>query len=112
MYCFLQDEKRKITRFFPNRFRPDSRVQSAEGLQIPGAMRFEISMNRLGMIETVSCMSTERDVLPDLPASIGKGDFVALPVTTLEQLRRAFVNVAGGSFAQEDFQFRPKSERD
>ncbi len=112
VYCFLQDENRKITRFFPNRFRPDSRVQSAEGLQLPGAMRFEISMNRVGMIETVSCMSTEHDVLQALPASIGKGDFVALPVTTLEQLRRVFVNVAGGSFAQEDFQFRPKSERD
>ncbi|MFM9886844.1 MAG: hypothetical protein ACKVQT_27770 [Burkholderiales bacterium] len=92
---------------------PDARVRSALGLQLPGAMRFEISMNRLGVTETVPCMSTEHDALQALPSSsIGKGDFVALPVTTLEPLRRELVKAAAGSFAHEDFLFRPKSERD
>ncbi len=109
VYCFLQDENRRIIRFFPNRFQPDSRVHSATGLQLPGSMRFEISMNRVGVIETVSCMSTERDILQDLPAALGKGDFVALPVATLEQLRKEFVKATHGPFAHEEFQFRPKS---
>ncbi len=108
VYCYLQDENRKIIRFFPNRFQRDSRVQTALGLQLPGAMRFEIVMNPRGVQETVSCFATERDVLPQLPQSVIAGDFDPLPVTTLEQLRSAFVKVAGSAFAQESFEIRPK----
>jgi Domain of unknown function (DUF4384) len=108
VYCFLQDENRKITRFFPNRFQRDSRVQPGTGVQLPGAMRFEISMNPRGVQETVSCFATERDVLPQLPAGVNAGDFDPLPVATLEQVRSAFAKATGGVLAQESFQLRPK----
>ncbi len=106
VYCFLQDEHRKITRFFPNRFQRDSRVQPAKGVQLPGAMRFEIRMNPRGVPETVLCFATERDVLAQLPAGVNAGDFDPLPVSGLEQLRGAFYKVAAGSFAQDSFQMR------
>ena len=48
VYCFHEDENRKITRFFPNRFHRDSRVDAAAGVQLPGSMRFEIVMNSRG----------------------------------------------------------------
>ncbi|HEU0202212.1 MAG TPA: DUF4384 domain-containing protein [Burkholderiaceae bacterium] len=106
VYCFLQNEQRKIMRFFPNRFERDSRVLPAEGLRLPGKMRFEIFMNRQGMPETVACFATEQDVLADLPADLNAGDFAALPVATLEQVRGAFAEASKGVFAQDVFQIR------
>jgi peptidoglycan hydrolase-like protein with peptidoglycan-binding domain len=108
VYCFLQDEKRRIVRFFPNRFQHDSRVAQAEGLQLPGAMRFEITMNTRGVTETVACFATEREVLPLMPATVNAGDFEPLPIGSLEQLRSAFAKVADGVLAQESFQIQPK----
>lgn len=104
VYCFLQDEQRKIKRFFPNRFQRDSRVQQTDGLQLPGAMRFEILMNARGVQETVTCFATEHDVLQELPAGLKGSDFESLPVTSFEQLRSAFVKAADGALAQQSFE--------
>lgn len=108
VYCFLQDENKKIIRFFPNRFQNDSRVQQAGGLQLPGAMRFEITMNGSGKQETVSCFATDRDVLAQLPAGVNAGDFDPLPVASLDQIRTAFAKVANGALAHDTFQIQPK----
>jgi hypothetical protein len=108
VYCFHQDENRKITRFFPNRFQRDSRVASAAGLQLPGAMRFEIVMNPRGVAETVACFATESDVLAQLPPGINAGDFAPLAVASLDQVRSAFAKVTGGALAQESFQIQPR----
>jgi hypothetical protein len=108
VYCFLQDENRRISRFFPNRFRRDSRVDPAQGVQLPGAMRFEIRMNSQGVPETVSCFATEGDVLAQLPQGLNGGDFAPLPVASLEQLRSAFAHAAGGVWAQESLVVRPQ----
>jgi hypothetical protein len=107
VYCYLQDEHRKISRFFPNRFQRDSRVEPT-GVQLPGAMRFEIVLNPHGVQETVACFATERDVLPQLPAGVNAGDFDPLQVASLDQLRNAFAKVSGGALAQDSFQIRPK----
>jgi hypothetical protein len=108
VYCFLQDDKQQISRFFPNRFRRDSRVDASQGLQLPGAMRFEMRMNPRGVRETVSCFATERDVMPDLPAALSASDFEPLPVAGLEQIRDVFVNVSGGALVQEYFHVQSK----
>lgn len=107
VYCFLQDESKKIIRFFPNRFQSDSRVQTADGLQLPGAMRFEITVNPRGQ-ETISCFATERDVLAQLPAGVSANDFDPLPVASLDQVRSAFLKVANGALAHESLQIQPK----
>jgi len=106
VYCFHQDEQRRITRFFPNRFRTSSLVPAAGGMQLPGTMRFEIVMNAKGIPETVACFATEQDVLARLPAALAAGDFATLPVATLEQVKSAFLKAADGSLAQDSFQLR------
>jgi hypothetical protein len=108
VYCFLQDEKRQVTRFFPNRWQRDSRVQPDTGLQLPGAMRFEIVMNPRGVQEQVTCFATETDVLPALPPNLNAADFHPLPVGSIDQLRTAFARAAGGSVAQDSFEIRAK----
>jgi hypothetical protein len=108
VYCFLQDEQRRISRFFPNRFQRDSRVEGGIGLQLPGSMRFEIRMNGKGVAETVACYATERDVLPELPATLAASDFAPLPVASLDQLRDAFTRAARGKLAQAALEVRPK----
>ena len=108
VYCFLQDEQRRITRFFPNRFQRDSRVSARAGVQLPGAMRFEITLNTQGATETVACFGTEHDVLAALPAELSGADFAALPVATLDQLRQAFLAVTDGTLAQESVALRAR----
>ncbi|WP_343051304.1 DUF4384 domain-containing protein [Pseudaquabacterium terrae] len=108
VYCFLQDEQRQITRFFPNRFQRDSRVSAQAGVQLPGAMRFEITMNPRGTPEMVTCFGTERDVLAALPGELSGADFAALPLSSFEQLRQAFAAVTNGTLAQESFLIRAR----
>ena len=108
VYCYLQDEKRQVTRFFPNRFQRDSRVAPATGLQLPGSMRFELTMNARGVPETVACFATERDVLAELPPGVDGGDFQPLPAATLDQVRQAFVKVSGGTLAHESLELRAR----
>jgi len=107
VYCFLQDEDRKIRRFFPNRFQRDSRVLPGQGLTLPNE-RFEITMNALGRQETVSCFATDRDVLAQLPNGVNAADFDPLPVASFDQVRSAFTKVANGAVAQDTFQIQPK----
>jgi hypothetical protein len=108
VYCFHQDENRRIARFFPNRWQRDSRVASAAGVQLPGAMRFEIVMNPRGVVETVSCFATERDVLAQLPPGLNGGDVEPVSVASLDQVRSAFAKLTGGAVAHESFQMRPR----
>jgi hypothetical protein len=104
VYCYLQDEKRQVTRFFPNRFQRDSRVAPATGLQLPGSQRFELTMNTRGVPETVACFATDRDVLAELPPGVNGSDFQPLPAATLDQVRQAFVKVSGGALAHESLE--------
>jgi hypothetical protein len=108
VYCFLLDEGRQISRFFPNRFQRDSRIAAGAGLQLPGTMRFEFRASTKGVKETVSCFATERDVLPELPATLAARDFAPLPVASLEQVRDAFQRAAGGVLAHESLQVQPR----
>jgi hypothetical protein len=108
VYCYLQDEKRQVTRFFPNRFQRDSRVAPATGLQLPGSQKFELTMNTRGVPETVACFATERDVLAELPPGVNGNDFQPLPAATLDQVRQAFVKVSGGTLAHEALELRAR----
>jgi hypothetical protein len=56
----------------------------------------------------VACYATERDVLPELPATLAASDFAPLPVASLDQLRDAFTRAARGKLAQAALEVRPK----
>jgi uncharacterized protein DUF4384/putative peptidoglycan binding protein len=108
VYCYLQDENAKVIRFFPNRFARDSRVAAARPLTLPGAMRFQLTMNRKGVAETISCFATPGDVLATLPQTLVGTDFEPLTGATLDLIRAAFQKASGGKLAQENFHVQAK----
>jgi tRNA A-37 threonylcarbamoyl transferase component Bud32 len=97
VYCYLQDETRRILRFYPNRFQPSSFIRAAAPLEIPGKMRFELVANSLKASETVACFASESNPTAELPASVLGSDFAQLPVASLDEVRAAFARVAGGA---------------
>ena len=108
VYCYLQDEDSKVMRFFPNRFVRDSRVAATKPLALPGAMRFQLTMNQKGVTETISCFATPQDVLASLPQTLVGTDFEPLPGATLALIRAAFDKASGGKLAQENFRVQAK----
>jgi hypothetical protein len=108
VYCYLQDEESKVIRFFPNRFARDSRIAADQPLTLPGAMRFQLTMNTKGVPETISCFATQRDVMASLPQALVGTDFEPLPGATLELIRGAFLKASGGTLAQENFRVQAK----
>jgi hypothetical protein len=108
VYCYLQDEESKVIRFFPNRFSRDSRIPAAQPLTLPGAMRFQLTMNTKGVPETISCFATQRDVMASLPQALVGTDFEPLSGATLDSIRSAFVKASGGTLAQENFRVQAK----
>jgi Domain of unknown function (DUF4384) len=108
VYCYLQDEDAKVRRFYPNRFNKDTLVSAAKPLAVPGQMRFRLVMNGKGVKETVACFATPRDVTAQLPNAVVGTDFEPLAVSSLDQVRGAFVNATGGALAQETFNVQVK----
>jgi hypothetical protein len=103
VYCYLQDEDRKIQRFFPNRFARDAFVKAGTPLQLPGEMRFQFVANSKGVREQVACFGAERDLMPELPGAVVGTDFENLSVSSLERIRDAYRRVAGTDLAEGNF---------
>ena len=103
VYCYLQDEARRILRFYPNRFSKSALVRADAPLEIPGKMRFEIVANARNVAETVACFASERDVMAQLPAAVVGTDIASLRVTSLDQVRSAFARVAGDTLTEASF---------
>lgn len=100
VYCYLQDETRRIVRFYPNRFNASALVKADAPLDLPGAMPFELVANPLKATETIACFANTRDVAGELPAAVFGDDFAALPVASLDDVRRAFARVAVEGLAE------------
>ncbi len=103
VYCYLQDETARITRFFPNRFAKDSLVAAAQPLELPGSMRFQLSMNPKGVAETIACFATPSDVIGKLPDGAVGTDFEPLAIGSMRQIQNAFAQASGGALAEETF---------
>ncbi len=69
VYCYLQDEARRVVRFYPNRFNPSALVRADKPLEIPGRMGFELVANSRRVMETIACFASERDMAGELPAA-------------------------------------------
>lgn len=108
VYCYMLDENAKVMRFFPNRFERDSRVLAAKPLLLPAAQRFQLIVSPQGAAETISCFATPVDVLHQLPQALVGTDFEPLQGVTLDKVRAAFVQVSGGTLAQESFNVQAK----
>jgi serine/threonine-protein kinase len=104
VYCYLQDEARRIVRFYPNRFSPNALVKADTPLEIPGRMRFELVANTRGLTETVVCFASDRDLLSKLPPALVGTDFEKLAVASLDDMQREFARIAADDLAQASFQ--------
>ena len=101
--CYLQDEQRRIQRFFPNRFQRDALVKAGTPLHLPGTMLFEFVANRKGISEAVACFAAGNDLMQTLPGPIVGTDFEHLPVTSLDEVRDAYQQIAGDQFVERRF---------
>jgi serine/threonine protein kinase len=108
VYCYLQDEARRIVRFYPNRFSKSALVRADSPLRIPGQMGFELVANDLKVTETLACFASDRDVISELPAAVVGTDFAKLPVSSLDEVKSAFASVAADSLAQASFRVEPR----
>jgi len=100
VYCYLQDETRRILRFFPNRFHKSALVKAGSAQAIPGKMRFELVANSLRVTETIACFASARDVMDELPPAVVGTDLTPLPVASLDDVRGAFARLAGDTLAE------------
>jgi eukaryotic-like serine/threonine-protein kinase len=103
VYCYLQDEARRVVRFYPNRFSTNALVRADAPLEIPGRMGFELVANARKLTETIACFASERDLAGELPAAVYGSDFATLPVASLDDVSSAFARDAGQGVAQARF---------
>jgi eukaryotic-like serine/threonine-protein kinase len=103
VYCYLQDEARRVVRFYPNRFNTSALVRADAPLEIPGRMGFELVANLRKLTETIACFASERDLAGELPAAVYGNDFATLPVASLDDVSSAFARDAGQGVAQARF---------
>ena len=99
VYCYLQDETRRIQRFFPNRFQKDTLVRAQAPLQLPGSGRYQLVANDKGVRETVACFAAEREIGGKVPGVVAGIDFEHLQVTSLARVKEAFAQAAGNNLA-------------
>lgn len=104
VYCFMQDENRKVARFFPNRFSKDALVSARKGIMLPNGKEFSINANTKGLQEHIVCYGANKDVYADVIPSIGGGDIdVPIQVQSLAELKSVFEKAAGPSMGVGSF---------
>lgn len=106
VYCFMQDEKGEILRFFPNRFRTDAAVDGA-GIELPGKMKFRIQASFKGQPEAILCLAYAQ-AMPATAGPLKVGDFAALPEASLDAVRAAMDGVAGPALAAQRLDILPR----
>lgn len=104
VYCFMEDENRKVARFFPNRFSKDSLVSAKNGAQIPGGSKFSIHANSKGLQEQIMCFGSGKDVFAEVVPFIGGGDIdVPTQIQSLAQIKTVFEKAVGPSLGVATF---------
>ncbi len=67
LYCFLIDDNRTVSQFFPNPVQPSAAVQAGTRMLFPGRFPFQILASARGVTETVLCANSPRDLGPSIP---------------------------------------------
>lgn len=89
LYCYLIDDQKRATQFFPNPARPSARVAAGETIAFPGAFGFRIVASRRALPETIACFAAPTDLGAEaLPRPIGAGDVNALRLLLTQRLGR------------------------
>lgn len=88
LYCFLIDDNRTVSQFFPNPVQPAAAVTAGSRLLFPGRFPFQLLASTKGVTETVACFNSNKDL----------GASVTLPasVRDLNGLQQAMAQRSGG----------------
>lgn len=72
LYCFLLDENRTVSQFFPNPVQPSAAVTPGTRMLFPGRFPFQFLASSKGSTETVACFTTAKDLGANvtLPGSV------------------------------------------
>ena len=72
LYCFLIDEAKTVSQFFPNPVQPAASVQAGTRMLFPGKFPFQFMASTTGATETVACFKSGKDLGANvaLPGSV------------------------------------------
>jgi peptidoglycan hydrolase-like protein with peptidoglycan-binding domain len=72
LYCFLIDDNKTVSQFFPNPVQPAAAVSAGSRLLFPGRFPFQLLASTKGVTETVACFNSTKDLGSSvtLPASV------------------------------------------
>ncbi|MCP3852492.1 MAG: protein kinase [Gammaproteobacteria bacterium] len=105
-YCYFEDQKGEIFRFFPNRFNGNPFISKEAPLILPGESGFNLNASTDGVSERLACFSTIEDITNILPEKIVGTDFEALPVESLESIKRTYQQVSENEVSDAFFDIR------
>jgi|GEM_PF-760632 len=95
VYCYAEHAKTgSLHRVFPNRFDNDPFIGPNHDLVLPGRGQFELKLGSKGT-KRLSCLKTDREVYSVLPGKVRWGDFHALKVRNVQQIKALFEQVSG-----------------
>ena len=67
LYCFLIDDSKMVSQFFPNPAQPAAAVSAGSRLLFPGRFPFQFLASAKGATETVACFNSGKDLGPSIP---------------------------------------------
>ncbi len=106
IYCYFEDQKGEIIRFFPNRFKSNSFVSKEKPIILPGESPFNLNASKDGISERLACFATSDDILSHLPSEVAGVDFETLPVQSLEEVKDIYLKIKDVDVADAIFDIR------
>lgn len=88
LYCYLVDEKRQVSQFFPNQMAKSPATRGGVRVRFPGSMPFRFVANTQGVEETIACFASTRDLGQSVLAGYSH-------VNDVSELRNAFTKLEG-----------------
>lgn len=101
LYCFMVDENRQTTQFFPNPAYRDPVVKGGSKIQFPGPMPFRLIASPRGNPESIACFATTT------PLGFQPIDRIT-SVRDVDSLQASFGQVAGSRFGMGVFDVRTR----
>ena len=104
LYCYYQDDAKKIQRFFPNRFAENSFVKGGTSVVLPGDAPFKMFASKSGNTESLACFASKKDVMNSLPVELKATDFETLKYKSIQEIQAAFAKVLGDKLGGQYFE--------
>ncbi len=101
LYCYMVDEYRQTTQFFPNPVHRDPAVRGGARIQFPGTMPFRLIASPRGNPESIACFATT--------TALGFQPIDRISsVRDVDSLQASFGEVAGSRFGMGVFDVRTR----